>query len=538
MTEDIEIERAVQLIKPVKKENDNGETVTSFKLETEVLEKLLLKEDVGDKKIVVISVTGAFRTGKSFLLNYLLLYLRKLEAESNDDWLTDDHQKLTGFTWRRGADPETAGIMAWNKIFVIPNGEGEKVGVLLLDTQGAFDDDSDVKDVTLIFSLSTMISSCQIYNIRGNLQSDNLQHLQLFTEFGRQAMEEAGPESIPFQDLLFLVRDWNLDDTEGYEGGESLLKKRLEITQKMNDEKRELRQHIKSCFKSIKAFLMPHPGDIVRKGEFQGETSKLHPDFIQNLKILVPSLLDKPSLKMDPTGNLLTATQLVDYFKRYTEIFQQDDMPETVTILEATAEANHHMAVQKATNIWKEKAKLIIPEKPGYLSEKSFSEKTENLLAECLGAFDGTKRMLSSKYGDQYRGELSDSLKGFIEDMQKLNDEKRAAKLLQTPLILFMSVLICWIAISILELMWLSPVAAWINILSMFLIFCIVLWVIDQYQGGLGLPIQENIDLLSEELKLKLLIPTGHAMTQLVGRVNPDAAVVLTSLTAPKEKKE
>ena len=71
----------------------------------------------------------------------------------------------------------------------------------------------------------------------------------MFTEFGRQAMEEAGPESCPFQDLLFLVRDWNLDDTEGYEGGESLLKKRLEITSKMNDEKRELRQHIKSCFK-------------------------------------------------------------------------------------------------------------------------------------------------------------------------------------------------------------------------------------------------------------------------------------------------
>ena len=39
-------------------ENDNGETVTSFKLETEVLEKLLLKDDVGNKKIVVISVTG------------------------------------------------------------------------------------------------------------------------------------------------------------------------------------------------------------------------------------------------------------------------------------------------------------------------------------------------------------------------------------------------------------------------------------------------------------------------------------------------
>ena len=47
-------------------------------------------------------------------------------------------------------------------------------------------------------------------------------------------------------------------------------------------------------------------------------------------------------------------------------------MPETVTILEATAEANHHMAVQKANSLWKEKVQQLIPEKPGYLSEKNF----------------------------------------------------------------------------------------------------------------------------------------------------------------------
>ena len=60
---------------------------------------------------------------------------------------------------------------------------------------------------------------------------------------------------------------------------------------------------------------MPHPGDIVRKGEFKGETSKLHPDFIANLRNLVPSLLDDPLLKTDATGNKLTSGQLVDYFK-------------------------------------------------------------------------------------------------------------------------------------------------------------------------------------------------------------------------------
>ena len=59
---------------------------------------------------MVISVTGAFRTGKSFLLNYLLLYLRQLEEAADtdgnfadDNWLKDDNEELTGFVWRRGA---------------------------------------------------------------------------------------------------------------------------------------------------------------------------------------------------------------------------------------------------------------------------------------------------------------------------------------------------------------------------------------------------------------------------------------------------
>ena len=59
---------------------------------------------------------------------------------------------------------------------------------------------------------------------------------------------------------------------------------------------------------------MPHPGPIVRKQEFKGETELLDPDFVRNLKQLVPSLFEKASVKMDPTGNELTAADVVDYF--------------------------------------------------------------------------------------------------------------------------------------------------------------------------------------------------------------------------------
>ena len=45
--------------------------------------------------------------------------------------------------------------------------------------QGAFDSQSTVKDCATVFALSTMLSSVQVYNIMGNIQEDDLQHLQV-----------------------------------------------------------------------------------------------------------------------------------------------------------------------------------------------------------------------------------------------------------------------------------------------------------------------------------------------------------------------
>ena len=39
----------------------------------------------------------------------------------------------------------------------------------------------------------------QVYNLTSNIQEDDLQHLQLFTEYGRLALEDSG--ETPFQKL-------------------------------------------------------------------------------------------------------------------------------------------------------------------------------------------------------------------------------------------------------------------------------------------------------------------------------------------------
>lgn len=47
----------------------------SFTLDTEALAQILLAPEVRDKHVVVLSVAGAFRKGKSFLLDFMLRYM-------------------------------------------------------------------------------------------------------------------------------------------------------------------------------------------------------------------------------------------------------------------------------------------------------------------------------------------------------------------------------------------------------------------------------------------------------------------------------
>ncbi|XP_026688051.1 atlastin-like [Diaphorina citri] len=125
-----------------------------------------------------------------------------IEEAPSGDWMGPDDVPLEGFSWRGGSERDTTGILMWSHVYIATLPTGEKAAVILLDTQGTFDSESTVRDCATVFALSTMLSSIQIYNLSQNIQEDDLQHLQLFTEYGRLALADTGTK--PFQRLQFL----------------------------------------------------------------------------------------------------------------------------------------------------------------------------------------------------------------------------------------------------------------------------------------------------------------------------------------------
>lgn len=68
---------------------DNGRPVQvvlahpdhTFELDEDALSEILLHDDVKDRSVVVVSVAGAFRKGKSFLLDFFLRYMNNKVGE-------------------------------------------------------------------------------------------------------------------------------------------------------------------------------------------------------------------------------------------------------------------------------------------------------------------------------------------------------------------------------------------------------------------------------------------------------------------------
>lgn len=375
-----------------------------------------------------------------------------------------------------------------------------------MDTQGAFDSQSTVKDCATVFALSLMTSSVHVYNLMQNLQEDDLQHLHLFTEYGRIALEDSN--ETPFQQLTFLLRDWVFpyEHEYGYEGGDKLLQRRFEINEKQHSELRDLRINLKKCFKKLNCFLMPHPGlKVCQSREFDGKLKDIEKDFKEYVVKFIESTFSPAPAVKEINGEEITAYELYEYFRAYCHVFEADELPEPKSMLLATAEANNLAAKAISKEFYIRAMEQHCGGDRPYMHPAHLQTSNTQIKQESLKKFSQIRKMGGESLSSKFLQELETEIDDLYESFRKHNESKNIFAFSRTATSLIAVMIISYLFSGIFEWLWLGSFSFLLNFAfwSCFILLCA--WVYVKYSGEYK-EIGEYIDGLADVLWRKVSI--------------------------------
>ena len=149
------------------------------------------------KPIAVVSVVGMYRTGKSYLLNRVLLNKKAGEK---------------GFGVGPTINPCTKGLWMWGTPVKATTKSGEEIDTIIMDTEGIGGMDEDQNHDMRIFTLALLLSSYLIYNSMGSIDEAALQSLGFVTQIGQHIAIKSGKEDIAhlMPKFMWVIRDFSL----------------------------------------------------------------------------------------------------------------------------------------------------------------------------------------------------------------------------------------------------------------------------------------------------------------------------------------
>ncbi|XP_076810314.1 uncharacterized protein LOC143453047 [Clavelina lepadiformis] len=320
-------------------------------LDEKVLQSVLGNPEVSDLPVALYSIAGPFRTGKSLLLNLFARYLEKKTLDQNDD------EKITGpFKFKGGASNRcTDGIWITCKPHIISTKKDKKVALFLMDTQGSFDLESSTEDSAILFALSLLFSSYQFFNLQDKIYSFYLQALCKFSEY---ASNVKGTRSAsPFQDLMFLVRDWEKEDhAHGIEGGSSYLKTVLK--DRGAQEHIDTKSLLEETFSYISCFLWPPPGQYIKR---MGEKATactlkdIDEEFLKIASSFFEYFSEEKGIHLKKIDNeQVTCEDLLKFGILLADVINKECVDSVESYMEAGKAAKMELLIHRCVNIYKE----------------------------------------------------------------------------------------------------------------------------------------------------------------------------------------
>jgi hypothetical protein len=360
--------------------------------------------------ISVVAVAGVYRTGKSFLLNRVVL------------------QQAAGFNVGPTTRACTKGIWMWSVPLKTKNARGEDVNVLVIDTEGIGAPTADATHDTRIFALGLLLSSYFIYNSVGSIDEQALSNMSLVTnlskELQKSAQEVGGPsaseagEEQGEQDegarlfspgFLWVVRDFALqlrDDTGKAIGAREYLEDALQpaAAGRGAEGKNRIRSCLREYFPDRDCFTMVRP--CTNESQLQNldamPNKQLRPEFVAQAEELRDKIFAAAVARpMHVKGYPLTGAMLAMLCESYVAAVNDGRVPDIKDAWTYVCDAQRAQLEQKAMLDFSEevnKLTAVVQSPPCFLQASmglkqaalaEFQKSCAALYGDSLGAGSG-----------------------------------------------------------------------------------------------------------------------------------------------------
>uniref|UniRef100_A0A671K2C4 Guanylate-binding protein 1-like n=1 Tax=Sinocyclocheilus anshuiensis TaxID=1608454 RepID=A0A671K2C4_9TELE len=314
-----------------------------------------------NEPVVVVSVVGLYRTGKSYLMNRLA-------------------GQQSGFALGSAVESKTKGIWMW----CVPHPYKDGHTLVLLDTEGLGDvDKGDSKNDGWIFCLAVLLSSTLVYNSRGTIDNTALENLHYVTELSEQ-INIRSPLSVPagaaegddchfvrfFPSFIWVVRDFTLKlEADGKKVTEDeYLEFALDLKKGVNKKISDYnlpRQCIRNYFPSRNCFVFPSPASTEHMIHLENlKEQELVPNFLEVTGRFCDHVFHKSSVKTLKGGHRITGKLLGRLVQIYVDTISSGEVPCLDNAVATLAVLENEAAVQKALKVYQsgiEEVKNMFP---------------------------------------------------------------------------------------------------------------------------------------------------------------------------------
>nr|XP_023652246.1 guanylate-binding protein 1-like isoform X1 [Paramormyrops kingsleyae] len=297
--------------------------------------------------VVVVSIVGMYRTGKSYLMNRLA-------------------GKHKGFALGSTIQSKTKGIWMW--CVSVPGREEQTL--VLLDSEGLGDvEKGDEKNDHWIFSLAVLLSSTLIYNSIGTINNIAVMNLQYVTELTKHIKVKSNNEDEAdasaeyvrfFPSFIWAVRDFTLElEANGKPiTADEYLENSLKLKPGHNKNvatSNSARECIRKYFPRRKCFVFDTP---VHRDKLkiidQLSDSDLEEKFVKQATEFCSYVLGNSQVKTIKGGIKVTGRLLAKLVMMYVDTIKSGKVPCLENAVVALAQTENSKAVEEAHSLYKQ----------------------------------------------------------------------------------------------------------------------------------------------------------------------------------------